>query len=212
MALNIYERVLREVPDPDHRCRIEHAQIVALEDIPRFAKLGLIPSMQTIHATSDRDMAEKRVGPERIKGAYAWRKFLKTGVVIANGTDAPVESVNPFHGLFAAVTRQSRDGQPPGGWHPEEKMTRDEALKSYTIWPAYAAFEDKIKGSIQPGKLADFVVIDRDYMNCGESEIKDIRALRTVIGGRVVYPVKEVSKGGTRIISSPPCSACSITS
>jgi hypothetical protein len=193
-VLNAYEKVLKEMPDPDHRYRIEHAQVVALEDIPRFAKLGVIPSMQTVHATSDKNMAENRVGPERIKGAYAWRKFLNTGVVIPNGTDAPVELINPFHGLFAAVTRQSRDGQPPGGWYPEEKMTREEALKSYTIWAAYAAFEEKFKGSIQSGKLADFVVIDRDYMNCGESEIKDIRALQTVVGGKLVYPVRQVSK------------------
>lgn len=190
MVLDAYEKVLKEMPDADHRWRIEHAQVVALEDIPRFAQLGIIPSMQTVHATSDKNMAENRVGPDRIKGAYAWRKFLKTGVVIPNGTDAPVELVNPFHGLFAAVSRQSRDGKPAGGWYPEEKMTREEALKSYTLWPAYAAFEEKIKGSIEEGKLADFVVIDRDYMTCGESEIKDIRALQTVIGGKSVYPVK----------------------
>ena len=157
-------------------------------------KLGVLPSMQTVHATSDKNMAEKRVGPERIKGAYAWRKFLNTGVVIPNGTDAPVELINPFHGLFAAVTRQSRDGQPPGGWYPEERMTREEALKSYTIWAAYAAFEENLKGSIEAGKLADFIVIDRDYMTCGESEIKDIRVLQTVIGGKIVYPVGQLSK------------------
>ena len=190
MVLDVYEKVLKEMPDADHRWRIEHAQVVTLEDIPRFAKLGVIPSMQTVHATSDKNMAENRVGPERIKGAYAWRKFLNTGVIIPNGTDAPVELVNPFHGLFAAVSRQSRDGKPAGGWYPEEKMTRAEALKSYTLWAAQAAFEEKIKGSIEEGKLADFVVIDRDYMTCGESEIKDIRALQTVIGGKSVYPVK----------------------
>jgi predicted amidohydrolase YtcJ len=194
IVLNTYEKVLKEMPDPNHRYRVEHAQIVALDDIPRFAKLGVIPSMQSVHATSDKNMAENRVGPERIKGGYAWRKFLNTGVVIPNGTDAPVELVNPFHGLFAAVTRQSRDGKPPGGWYPEDKMTREEALKSYTIWSAYAAFEEKIKGSIQSGKLADFVVIDKDYMNCGESEIKDIRPLQTVIGGKIVYPIKQISK------------------
>jgi predicted amidohydrolase YtcJ len=194
LALDVYERVLREMPDAVHRYRIEHAQVVALEDIPRFAKLGVLPSMQTVHATSDKNMAEKRVGPERMKGAYAWRKFLDTGMVIPNGTDAPVEQINPFHGLFAAVTRQSRDGQPPGGWYPEEKMTREEALESYTIWAAYAAFEENLKGSIEAGKLADFIVIDRDYMTCGESEIKDIRVLLTVIGGRTVYPVRPLSK------------------
>jgi predicted amidohydrolase YtcJ len=193
-VLNAYERVLKEMPNPDHRYRIEHAQVVTLEDIPRFAALGVIPSMQTIHAISDKNMAEKRVGPVRIKGTHAWRKFLNTGVVIPNGTDAPVERVNPFYGISAAVTRQDRNGQPPGGWYPEEKMTREEALKSYTIWAAYAAFEEKIKGSIETGKLADFVVIDRDYMNCGESEVKDIRVLETVIGGRSVYPVSRISE------------------
>jgi predicted amidohydrolase YtcJ len=194
MVLDVYEKVLKERPDPPHRYRIEHAQVVALDDIPRFTMLGVIPSMQTVHATSDKNMAEKRLGPERIKGAYAWRKFLASGSIIANGTDAPVELVNPFHGLYAAVTRQDRDGKPEGGWYPEERMTREEALKSYTLWAAYAAFEEKIKGSIQPGKLADFVVIDRDYMNCSAREIKDIRPLQTILGGKVVYPVKQTSR------------------
>jgi predicted amidohydrolase YtcJ len=194
MVLDVFERVLKEKPDPDPRYRIEHAQVVLLQDIPRFARLGVIPSMQTVHATSDMNMAEKRIGPERIKGAYAWRKFLDSGSIIANGTDAPVELVNPFHGLYAAVTRQDRDGRPQGGWHPEERMTRVEALKSYTLWGAYAAFEETIKGAIQRGKLADFVVIDRDYMNCGQEEIKDIRVLLTVLGGNVVYPVRKTSR------------------
>ena len=194
MALNVYERVLKEQPDPDHRFRIEHAQVVGLEDIPRFARLGVIPSMQTVHATSDMNMAEKRIGPSRIKGAYAWRKLLNSGSILANGTDAPVELINPFHGLYAAVTRKDRNGLPKGGWYPEERMTREEALKSYTIWAAYAAFEEKVKGSIEAGKLGDFVVIDKDYFACGESEIKDSRVLQTVLGGKVVYPVKQVSK------------------
>ncbi len=186
-ALDVFEQVVKNNPGCDHRHRIEHAQVVALKDIPRFKQLGVIPAMQAVHATSDKNMAEKRVGPERIKGAYAWRKFLDTGAVIPNGTDAPVEKVNPFHVLFASVTRQSRDGEPAGGWYPEEKMTREEALRSYTIWAAYAAFEEDIKGTISAGKLADFIVIDRDYMKCPESEIKDIRVLQTVLGGKVVY-------------------------
>jgi predicted amidohydrolase YtcJ len=194
MVLNVYERVLKERPDPNLRFRVEHAQVVALEDIERFARLGVIPSMQTVHATSDMNMAEKRIGPERIKGAYAWRKFLNSGSILANGTDAPVELINPFHGLYAAVTRKDRNGLPKGGWYPEECMTREEALKSYTIWGAYAAFEEKVKGSIQMGKLGDFVVIDKDYFTCGENEIKDIRVLQTVLGGKVVYPVRQVSK------------------
>ncbi|MCP4714500.1 MAG: amidohydrolase family protein, partial [Deltaproteobacteria bacterium] len=143
-----------------------------------------------VHATSDKNMAEKRVGAERIKGAYAWRKFLDSGVVIPNGTDAPVEMVNPFHVLFASVTRQSRDGKPVGGWYPAEKMTRAEALKSYTIWAAYAGFEENLKGSISAGKLADFIVIDRDYMKCPEREIKDIKVLQTILGGEVVFSNK----------------------
>jgi predicted amidohydrolase YtcJ len=186
-ALDVFEQVVKENPGSDHRHRIEHAQVVALEDISRFKRLGVIPAMQAVHATSDKNMAEKRAGPERIKGAYAWRKFLKTGTVIPNGTDAPVEKVNPFHVLFASVTRQSRDEEPPGGWYPEEKMTREEALKSYTIWAAYAAFEENIKGSIRQGKLADFIVIDRDYMKCPDSEIKDIRVLQTILGGKAVF-------------------------
>jgi predicted amidohydrolase YtcJ len=186
-ALDVFEQVVKENPGSDHRHRIEHAQVVALEDIPRFKRLGVIPAMQAVHATSDKNMAEKRVGPERIKGAYAWRKFLDTGAVIPNGTDAPVEKVNPFHVLFASVTRQSRDGKPAAGWYPAEKMTREEALRSYTLWAAYAAFEENIKGSIREGKLADFIVIDRDYMKCPDSEIKDIRVLQTILGEKVVY-------------------------
>jgi predicted amidohydrolase YtcJ len=189
-ALDVFEQVVKETPGFDHRHRIEHAQVVALEDIPRFKQLGVIPAMQAVHATSDKNMAEKRVGPERIKGAYAWRKFLDTGAVIPNGTDAPVEKVNPFHVLFASVTRQSRNGEPAGGWYPEEKMTREEALKSYTIWAAFAAFEEQLKGSISVGKLADFIVIDRDFMKCPESEIKDIRVLQTILGGEVVFARK----------------------
>jgi predicted amidohydrolase YtcJ len=190
-ALDVYEAVVKETPNNDYRHRIEHAQVVALEDIPRFKQLGVIPAMQAVHATSDKNMAEKRVGPERIKGAYAWRKFLETGAVIPNGTDAPVEKVNPFHVLFASVARQSLDGKPTGGWYPAEKMTREEALRSYTIWAAYAAFEENIKGSIREGKLADFIIIDRDYMRCDESEIKDISVLQTILGGNVVFPVNQ---------------------
>ncbi len=189
-ALNVYERVLKERPHPDPRYRIEHAQVVALEDIPRFAKLGVIPSMQTVHATSDMNMAEDRVGPDRIKGAYAWRKFIEAGSVIPNGTDAPVELVNPYHNIYAAVTRMDREGKPEGGWYSEECLNREEALRSCTIWAAYGAFEEEQKGSIEVGKLADFVKIDRDIMNCAESEIKDIKALLTVVGGEVVYESK----------------------
>jgi len=194
MVLDVYERVFKEKPDQNHRFRIEHAQVVAPEDIPRFPRLSVIPSMQTVHVISDMNMAEKRIGPDRIKGAYAWRKFLDSGSIIADGTDAPVEPINPFLGLYAAVTRKDLKGLPKVGWYPEECMTREEALKSYTIWGAYAAFEEKLKGSIQSGKLGDFVVIDKDYFTCTESEIKDIRVLQTVLGGKVVYPGRQMSK------------------
>ena len=186
-VVDIYEKVLKENPLDDHRYRIEHFQIATLEDIQRIADLEIIPAMQSVHATSDKNMAEDRVGPERIKGGYAWRKVLNTGNIIVNGSDANVELVNPYHGLYAAVTRKGRDGEPEGGWYPEECMTREEALRSFTIWAAYGQFEENIKGSIEVGKLADFVVLDRDYMTCPDSEIMNILPLATIVGGEVVY-------------------------
>ena len=187
-VIDQYEKVLKEDKvSPDHRWRIEHYQVTTAADLERTAKLKIIPVMQAVHATSDKNMAETRIGPERIKYAYAWRKVIKAGMAIPGGSDAPIEKINPYHGLYASVTRMDRDGQPSGGWHPEEKMTREEALKSFTIWAAYGQFEENIKGSLKAGKLADFVVIDRDYMKCPESEIKDINALTTVVGGEVVY-------------------------
>lgn len=190
-VLDIYEKVIKELNLKDHRFAIEHAQVIALEDIPRFAELGVLPSMQFVHATSDLNMAEDRVGPERIKGAYAWRKLIESGSIIPNGTDAPVELVNPFHGFYAAVTRKTRDGFPESGWYTEECLTREEALRAYTIWAAYAQFQEDKIGSIEEGKYADFVVIDRDYMSCPVDELKDINALMTVIAGEVVYEAKK---------------------
>lgn len=186
-CVDIYEKVLEELPLENHRYRIEHFQIAALEDIDRISKLGIIPSMQAVHATSDKNMAEDRVGAERIKGAYAWRKVIDKGSVIVNGSDAPVELANPYHGIYAAATRMDRDGNPAGGWHPEERMTREEALKSFTIWAAYGQFEEQLKGSLEVGKLADFVVVDRDIMTCPESDLKNTNALMTVVGGKVLY-------------------------
>ncbi|MFM1654705.1 amidohydrolase [Brevibacillus sp. B_LB10_24] len=186
-AINTYEKVLKENPLPDHRWRIEHFQVANASEIQRIADLGIIPSMQPTHATSDKNMAENRVGPERIKYAYAWRKTLDAGTHIIGGSDAPVELVNPFHGIYAAVTRMDREGTPAGGWYPEEKMTRTEALKAFTIWAAEGSFEESIKGSLEAGKLADFIVIDRDLMTCPQEELKDITVLTTVVGGEVVY-------------------------
>ena len=186
-VLNVYRRVLQEHPADDHRFRIEHYQVSTLDDIPRLAALGVIPSMQATHATSDKNMAENRIGVERMKGAYAWRTIIDSGSIIVNGSDAPVELANPFHGLYAAVTRMDREGRPAGGWYPHQRMTRAEALKSFTIWAAYGQFEEKLKGSLEAGKLADFVVVDRDYMQCPADEIKEITPLLTVIGGEIRY-------------------------
>ena len=190
IALDAVEWALGHVPRANHRFRIEHAQVISPEDIPRFAKLGVIPSMQATHQTSDMRWAEARVGPQRIRGAYAWRSLLNTGVVIPNGTDFPVEEVNPLLTFHAAVTRQDPTGWPAGGWYPEQKMTREEALRSMTIWPAYAGFQESMLGSLTPGKYADFVVLDRDIMRVPDTEILGTRVVSTWIGGKRVYEAK----------------------
>ena len=169
------------------RNRIEHAQVIALDDIPRFAELGVIASMQATHATSDMNMAEDRVGPERVKGAYAWRKLLESGAIIANGSDFPVELANPMHGLYASVSRQSRAGLPQGGWYGGERLSREETLHSFTLAAAYAAHQEDRLGSLEPGKWADFIVVDRDFFEIPESEIDDIEVLQTWVGGEMVY-------------------------
>lgn len=188
VTLDSYELAEREVPEArDPRLRIEHAQLLAPEDIPRFAKLGVIPSMQPTHCTSDMAWAEKRVGPERIKGAYAWRSVLQTGVHLPLSSDFPGETLNPFYGMYAAITRQDPSGNPPGGWHPEQRLTLDEALRGYTVEGAYAEFEEKTKGSIEPGKLADLTVISSDITKLPSKQLLSVHVLRTMIGGKVVY-------------------------
>jgi predicted amidohydrolase YtcJ len=190
IVLDAFEAALRSNPTVDHRFRIEHAQVISLEDIPRFARLGVIPSMQATHQTSDMRWAEARVGPQRIRGAYAWRSLLNTGVIIPNGTDFPVEEVNPLLTFHAAVTRQDPTNWPAGGWYPEQKMTREEALQSMTIWAAFAGFEDRVTGSLTPGKYADFVILDRDIMRVPDTDILNARVLSTWIGGKQVYQAK----------------------
>ena len=190
VVLDAYERALAAVPRADPRLRVEHAQVVSPADIPRFAALGVIPSMQASHQTSDMGWAERRVGAERIGGAYAWRSLLRTGVVIPNGSDFPVERVNPLIGFHSAVTRQDPENQPPAGWYPEQRMTRDEALRAMTIWPAYAAFMEQDAGSLSPGKYADFVVLDQDIMGVPAERIMATRVLATYLGGRAVYEAK----------------------
>ena len=186
MALDAFARA-QDGERSTLRNRVEHAQIIALDDIPRFAELGVIASMQPTHATSDKNMAEDRVGPERIRGGYAWRRLLDSGAVIASGSDFPVELSNPFHGLYAAISRQDRGGQPAGGWYPDQALTRIEALHSFTLAAAYAAHQEDRLGSLEPGKWADFIVIDRDYFEVPVEEIDDIRVLQTWVGGRRVF-------------------------
>ena len=169
------------------RHRVEHAQIVDLSDIERINQLGLIPSMQPTHATSDMNMAEDRVGAQRLKGAYAWRTFLKQGARIACGSDFPIESPNPFWGIHAAVTRQDMQGQPVNGWHAEQAMSVEEALKCFTIDAAYAGNQEKIVGSLEKGKWADFVVVDQDIFTMPKKDIYKIKVLQTWQAGRVVF-------------------------
>ena len=187
VVLDLFESALEEVPVADHRFRIEHAQILHPDDVPRFAKLDVIPSMQTVHQTSDMYWAGRRIGPEREKGAYAWRQLLETGVIIPNGSDFPVEAVNPIDGFAAAVSRQDAKGFPDGGWHRDQVMSREEALKSFTIWPAYAGFQERDLGSLSSGKYADFVVLDADIMRVPADRIRATRVLATYVGGRAVY-------------------------
>lgn len=190
-ALDAFEDALRERPTADHRFRIEHAQILDPEDIPRFARLGVIPAMQGSHQTSDMYWAIDRLGYERTLGAYAWRDLLGTGVIIPNGSDFPVESSNPLISFAAFVTRQDREGWPPGGWFPAQRTTREEALYSVTLWPAVAAFMEEDTGSLTPGKYADFVVLDHDIMTVPPEQIYETRVLRTVLGGSTVFLATE---------------------
>lgn len=186
-VLDEFAEALTQVPVADHRFRIEHAQIIHPDDVPRFAELGVIPSMQASHQTSDMYWAVNRLGPTRVLGAYAWRSLLNTGVIIANGSDLPVERTNPLISFMASVSRQDARGWPAGGWYPEQRMTRDEALKSMTIWAAYAGFMEKDVGSLAPGKLADFVVLDQDIMRVPPELILGTNVLSTYLGGRAVY-------------------------
>jgi predicted amidohydrolase YtcJ len=188
--LDRYEIALREQPSNqgNHRFRIEHAQHIHPDDIPRFAALGVLPAMQAIHMSSDRPWAIERLGENRIKqGAYMWQALLKSGAKIINGTDAPVEPLNPIPSFYASVTRKTLKGEPEGGYEPAQKMNREQALRSYTLDAAYGAFEEHLKGSIEPGKLADFTVFTDDIMSASESEILRVKVEMTIIDGKVVY-------------------------
>jgi predicted amidohydrolase YtcJ len=175
----------RKVADP--RWRVEHAQIVDPSDLPRFAKLGIIPSMQPSHAIGDLFFAPSRLGIARLAGAYAWDTLLKSGVVIAGGSDAPVERGEPMIEFYAAVARKDQKGFAGEGWHLEEAVTREQALKMFTLWPAYAAFEEKLRGTIEVGKLADLTILNADIMKIPEAEILKTRCVMTVINGEIVH-------------------------
>ena len=191
-VLDEYEKALQAVPSSQRkiaepRWRIEHAQIVNPADIPRFAKLGIIPSMQASHAIGDLHFAPSRLGLDRLAGAYAWKTFIKSGVIVPGGSDAPVERGEPMIEFYAAVARKDIRGFSGEGWHPEEKVTRAEALKMLTIWPAYVAFEENLRGSIEVGKLADLTILSADIMKISEMDILKTRCVMTVIGGEIVF-------------------------
>jgi len=210
IILDVYEAALKHHQMPPARLRVEHAQVLAPEDIPRFKQLGVLPSMQPVQCTSDMYWAEAMLGSKRILGAYAWRSLLNTGVIIPAGSDFPVENPNPFLGMYAACTRQDTQGIPRGiddirkyfittpdgcsdpsvfvhGWYSNEKMTREEAVRGFTSWAAYGSFEEHLKGSLERGKLADFIVISKDIFLCPAIEIPAIRVETTVLGGKIVY-------------------------
>ncbi len=191
IVLNAFENVKGLFGEQGLRHRIEHAQVVDTTDISRFKELSIIASMQPTHATSDMNMAEERIGTDRMKGAYAWQRFLNQGTVIAAGSDFPVEHVNPFYGLHAAVTRQNHEGEPKRGWYAGQAMSRKQAFRAFTLDAAYAAYQEDILGSLEPGKWADFILVDRDYFEIPANEIWKINVLETWQAGQQVYDVSD---------------------
>jgi predicted amidohydrolase YtcJ len=192
VILDLYEQAFKAVlPEQrkirEPRWRVEHAQILDPSDLPRFAKLGVIASMQPSHAISDLFFAPSRLGMDRLAGAYAWQSLIKSGCIIAGGSDAPVERGEPMIEFYAAVSRKSIKGFSGEGWHPEQAVSREQALKMFTLWPAYAAFQENDKGSIEVGKLADFTVLSQDIMKIPEAEILNTRCAMTAIGGDIAY-------------------------
>jgi predicted amidohydrolase YtcJ len=187
LTLDAYENALVTVPVPDPRLRIEHFQCTRRGDVDRMKQLGVIASMQPTHATSDMYWAERRVGPDRGRGLYAWRWVLDAGVALAAGSDFPVELARPLNGLHAAVTRQDQESWPEGGWHPEQALSLEEALHAYTTGAAYAAFEERMKGRIAPGYWADLTVLSRDLRSIPREQIPQAGVAYTIVGGRIVY-------------------------
>jgi predicted amidohydrolase YtcJ len=189
-VLDLFERTFKANPSKkDLRWRIEHAQHLSAQDIPRFGRLGVIASMQGVHCTSDAPYVIERLGAKRAQeGAYVWQKLMKSGATIANGTDAPVEDVDPIASYYASVSRKLKDGSV---FYPDQRMTRMEALKSYTINGAYAAFEDTNRGSVKPGKYADITVLSKDILKVPEDQIPSAKVVYTIVGGRIRYPLHQ---------------------
>ncbi len=188
VALDIFEAVAKANGRRDRRDRIEHAQVLSLDDLPRFAQLKVIASMQPSHQTTDMRWAGSRIGPDRAKGAYAWASLLKSGARLAFGTDYDVEPINPMRGLYACVTREFPEGGPTGGWQPQERISMDDCIRAYTTGAAYAQFEEGKKGELKPGEYADFIILSDDLTKIPPPQILKTTVLRTVVGGRVVYP------------------------
>lgn len=186
-VLDLYQKIKNQNSPWDRRFRIEHAQHLRNQDIKRFNETGVIASVQPYHCIDDGVWAEKRIGPERIKTTHAYRSLLNSGAVVAFGTDWPVAPLNPLYGIYAAVTRRTVDGKNPDGWIPEQKISVETAIKCYTLYPAYASFEENVKGSIEVGKLADFVVLDEDILNIDPVKIKDVKVVMTVFDGEIVF-------------------------
>ncbi|MBV9937896.1 MAG: amidohydrolase family protein, partial [Acidobacteriaceae bacterium] len=184
--LGFYDRLQQEHGPRDRRLRIEHAQHLTAADIPRFGQLGVIASMQPYHAIDDGRWAEKRIGPERAKTTYAFRALLDTGAILAFGSDWDVAPMTPLMGIYGAVTRRTLDGKRPNGWVPEQKITVAEAVKAYTMGSAYASFEEKLKGSIEPGKLADLVVLTDDIFTVDPVKIADTKVYMTIFDGKII--------------------------
>ncbi len=187
LVLDRFEQLVPQEQRAASRHRIEHAQIVAPKDIPRFAKLHVLPAMQAVHATSDKNMAGDRLGVARLRGAYAWRSFIDQGSIIVGGSDFPVELANAFHGIHASVTRQSQDNQPEGGWLPEQKLSLTEALRSFTVDAAYGAFQENSMGTLAPGSWADFILIDRDIYNIPSEQLWRVEVEQTYVHGKQVF-------------------------
>ncbi len=189
ITLNAFEKAMEMtgIKGDDARLVVEHAQVLHPDDIPRFGKSGIIASMQGVHATEDMVFVGERIGSERARGSYAWRSILDNGGIISGGSDYGVSPYEPFYGMHAFVTRQDRENSPSGGWFPEQKLTRKEALKAYTVWPAFVEFSEHLKGRVKEGMLADFIVIDRDYFNIPAEEIHEIQVIKTVLGGETVF-------------------------